>query len=151
MSRQLPKGWKPLGNWMEGAFGGLSKLQRGRGRDGKEVPGSERHLAGTRKRKGAPLKVLVVDPNDADLEATAELLREAGFKVVSLSRLEAAVSLCGVFQPEAVVLATSGPDYAAVQVGRKLRQLSQGALPLYYVLDRPRVEEGHGRDRPQAG
>lgn len=91
-------------------------------------------MVATKKRKGAPLKVLVVDPNEPDLEATSGALREAGCKVVCLSRVEAAVSLFGVFQPDAVVIATGGPDYAAVQVARRLRQLAHGTLPIYYLL-----------------
>jgi two-component system, cell cycle response regulator len=79
--------------------------------------------------------VLLVEPRAESLEATRTALLEAGFRVVPLSRYEAAVPLFQVLRPDAVVLAAQGPDYSAVGVARRIRQLSHGCVPLLYQVD----------------
>jgi two-component system, cell cycle response regulator len=79
--------------------------------------------------------VLLVEPRAESLEATRTVLMDAGFRVVPLSRYEAAVPLFQVLRPDAVVLAAQGPDYSAVGVARRIRQLSHGCVPLLYLVD----------------
>ncbi|QDE90100.1 diguanylate cyclase response regulator [Myxococcus xanthus] len=86
-------------------------------------------------KAGQPPTVLVVEPRAADLEQTRLLLAEAGFRVVPVTRFDAAVPLFEVIRPAAVLLAAQAPDFAAVQVVRRLRQLSHGAVPLLYLVD----------------
>nr|WP_255203614.1 diguanylate cyclase [Myxococcus sp. AM011] len=63
------------------------------------------------------------------------LLGEAGFRVVPVTRFDAAVPLFEVIRPDAVLLAVQAPDYGAVQVARRLRQISRGTVPLLYMVD----------------
>lgn len=105
------------------------------------------------RRRRAEAKVLVVDPREADLERLDGALRGAGFKVVSLSHTDAAVPLFGVFQPHAVVIAADPPALNSLRVARKLRQLSRGTVPIFYLLEdaspsiRAHVlKRGHGLD-----
>jgi two-component system, cell cycle response regulator len=79
--------------------------------------------------------VLLVEPRADSLEATRTVLMDAGFRVVPLSRFEAAVPLFQVLRPDAVALAAQGPDYSAVGVARRIRQLSHGCVPLLYLVD----------------
>ncbi|MCP3143308.1 GGDEF domain-containing protein [Pyxidicoccus xibeiensis] len=86
-------------------------------------------------KAGQPPTVLVVEPRAEDLERTRMLLGEAGFRVVPLTRFDAAMPLFEVIRPDAVLLAAQAPDYAAVQVARRLRQLSRGTVPVLYLVD----------------
>lgn len=86
-------------------------------------------------KAGQPPTVLLVEPRADDLERTRMLLGEAGFRVVPVTRFDAAVPLFEVIQPDAVLLAAQAPDYAAMQVARRLRQLSRGSVPLLYLVD----------------
>lgn len=86
-------------------------------------------------KAGQPPTVLVVEPRAEDLERTRALLGEAGFRVVPLTRFDAAMPLFEVIRPDAVLLAAQPPDYAAVQVARRLRQLSRGTVPVLYYVD----------------
>ncbi|MCE9673750.1 diguanylate cyclase [Myxococcus stipitatus] len=79
--------------------------------------------------------VLLIEPRAEDLERTRTLLGEAGFRVVPVTRLDAAVPLFEVIRPDAVLLAVQAPDFGAVQVARRLRQLSRGTVPLLYLVD----------------
>lgn len=79
--------------------------------------------------------MLLVEPRAESLEATRTALLDAGFRVVPLSRYEAAVPLFQVLRPDAVVLAAQGPDFSAVGVARRIRQLSHGCVPLFYQVD----------------
>ncbi|WP_370458851.1 diguanylate cyclase [Aggregicoccus sp. 17bor-14] len=79
--------------------------------------------------------MLLVEPRAESLEATRVVLMDAGFRVVPLSRYEAAVPLFQVLRPDAVVLAAQGPDYSALGVARRIRQLSHGCVPLLYLVD----------------
>ncbi|MDQ3266343.1 MAG: diguanylate cyclase [Myxococcota bacterium] len=81
-----------------------------------------------------------MDPNEADLERTSDALREQGFRVVSLSRYEPTVPLFSVFRPDLVLLAAQGPEFAAVGLARRLRQLRNGATPILYLVDDPGQE-----------
>jgi diguanylate cyclase (GGDEF)-like protein len=82
-----------------------------------------------------PPTVLVVEPRAEDLERTRTLLGEAGFRVVPLTRFDAAMPLFEVIRPDAVLLAAQAPDYAAVQVARRLRQVSRGTVPVLYLVE----------------
>lgn len=86
-------------------------------------------------KAGQPPTVLVVEPRAEDLERTRVLLGEAGFRVVPLTRFDAAMPLFEVIRPDAVLLAAQAPDYAAVQVARRLRQVSRGTVPVLYLVD----------------
>jgi diguanylate cyclase (GGDEF)-like protein len=79
--------------------------------------------------------VLLVEPRAEDLERTRALLTEAGFRVVPLTRFDAAVPLFEVIRPDAVVLAAQPPDYGAVMTVRRLRQIDRGTVPLLYLVD----------------
>ncbi|MFY0523507.1 GGDEF domain-containing protein [Archangium gephyra] len=87
------------------------------------------------KRADQPLTVLVVEPRAGDLERTRMVLGEAGFRVVPVTRFDAAGPLFEAIRPDAVVLAAQPPDYAAVSVARRLRQLGRGAVPMLYLVD----------------
>lgn len=87
------------------------------------------------KRSDQPLTVLVVEPRAGDLERTRVVLGEAGFRVVPVTRFDAAGPLFEAIQPDAVVLAAQAPDYAAVSVARRLRQMGRGAVPMLYLVD----------------
>lgn len=91
-------------------------------------------------RAGQQPTVLLVEPRAEDLERTRGLLGEAGFRVVPLSRFDAAVPLFEVIRPDAVVLAAQAPDFSAVVTARRLRQMSRGTVPLFYVVD---PHDGH--------
>ncbi len=78
---------------------------------------------------------------------------EAGFRVVPLTRFDAAAPLFEVIRPDAVVLAAQAPDFTAVATVRRLRQLGGGTVPLFYLVDpndpeawRYCVEKGQGVD-----
>ncbi|PTL75905.1 diguanylate cyclase [Vitiosangium sp. GDMCC 1.1324] len=87
------------------------------------------------KRAGEPLTVLVVEPRAGDLERTRVVLSEADFRVVPVTRFDAAGPLFEAIRPDAVVLAAQAPDFAAVSVARRLRQMGRGAVPLLYLVD----------------
>ncbi|MGZ3459861.1 MAG: GGDEF domain-containing protein [Archangium sp.] len=87
------------------------------------------------KRAEQPLTVLVVEPRAGDLERTRVVLGDAGFRVVPVTRFDAAGPLFEAILPDAVVLAAQPPDYAAVAVARRLRQMGRGAVPLLYLVD----------------
>ncbi|MCY1077445.1 GGDEF domain-containing protein [Archangium lansingense] len=87
------------------------------------------------KRAEQPLTVLVVEPRAGDLEHTRVVLGEAGFRVVPVTRFDAAGPLFEAIRPDAVVLAAQPPDYAAVSVARRLRQMGRGAVPMLYLVD----------------
>lgn len=87
------------------------------------------------RRADQPLTVLVVEPRAADLERTRVALGEAGFRVVPVTRFDAAGPLFEAIRPDAVVLAAQPPDYAAVSVARRLRQMGRGAVPMLYLVD----------------
>lgn len=82
-------------------------------------------------------RILVVDPHEGDLESLSEALREAGYRVVTLSRYEPTVPLFSVFRPDLVLLATHPPEFVAVSLARRLRQQSNGATPILYLVDDP--------------
>ncbi len=94
-------------------------------------------VAVKRRQKGVqqPPTVLVVEPRAEDLERTRVLLGQAGFRVVPVTRFEAAAPLFEAIRPDAVVLAAQSPDYGAVAVARRLRQLARGAVPMLYLVD----------------
>ena len=94
---------------------------------------------GVKKKGAAQARVLVVDPRDAELERTAAVLREHGFRVASLSRPEAALTLYDVFRPDAVVLGAQ-LCASALPLGRRLRQRSLGTLPIFYLLEEGSAE-----------
>ncbi|WNG37848.1 diguanylate cyclase [Archangium violaceum] len=87
------------------------------------------------KRADQPLTVLVVEPRAGDLERTRVVLGEAGFRVVPVTRFDAAGPLFEAIRPDAVVLAAQPPDYAAIAVARRLRQMGRGAVPMLYLVD----------------
>ncbi len=86
-------------------------------------------------KAGGQPTVLLVEPRAEDLERTRAQLAEAGFRVVPLTRFDAAAPLFEVIRPDAVVLAAHPPDFAAVATVRRLRQLSRGTVPLFYLVD----------------
>ncbi|OJH34077.1 diguanylate cyclase [Cystobacter ferrugineus] len=91
-------------------------------------------LRHTKKAEQA-LTVLVVEPRATDLEQTRMTLGEAGFRVVPVTRFDAASPLFEAIRPDAVVLAAQGPDFAAVQVARRLLQMCRGTVPILYLVD----------------
>ena len=64
------------------------------------------------KKAEQALTVLVVEPRATDLEQTRMTLGEAGFRVVPVTRFDAAGPLFEAIRPDAVVLAAQGPDFA---------------------------------------
>lgn len=78
-----------------------------------------------------------MDPHEADLEATSAVLRDGGYRVVTLSRYEPTVPLFSVFRPDLVLVAAHPPEFAAVSLARRLRQLSHGRTPIIYLVDDP--------------
>jgi two-component system cell cycle response regulator len=94
-------------------------------------------------KAGLQPTVLLVEPKAEDLERTRAQLGEAGFRVVPLTRFDAAVPLFEVIRPDAVVLAAQAPDFAAVTVVRRLRQVGRGAVPLLYLVDPNDPEAWH--------
>ncbi len=105
-------------------------MEKGSGRTGDTVALRHKH-----KRADQPPTVLVVEPRAGDLERTRVVLGEAGFRVVPVTRFDAAGPLFEAISPDAVVLAAQSPDYAAVSVARRLRQMGRGAVPLLYLVD----------------
>ncbi|KFE66703.1 GGDEF domain-containing protein [Hyalangium minutum] len=87
------------------------------------------------RRAGIQPTVLLVEPRAEDLERTRALLTEEGFRVVPLTRFDAAAPLFEVIRPDAVVLAAQPPDYAAVATVRRLRQIGGSTVPLLYLVD----------------
>ncbi|HLL54741.1 MAG TPA: diguanylate cyclase [Myxococcaceae bacterium] len=92
-----------------------------------------------RKKGAVQPRVLVVDPHDAELEKTAAGLRAQGFRVASLSRPEAALTLYDIFRPDAVVLGAQSQE-PALPLARRLHQRSGGTLPIFYLLEAPTPE-----------
>ncbi|MDY7230764.1 GGDEF domain-containing protein [Hyalangium rubrum] len=86
-------------------------------------------------KAGLQPTVLLVEPRADELERTRALLAEGGFRVVPLTRFDAAAPLFEVIRPDAVVLAAQGPDFAAVATVRRLRQLGGSTVPLLYMVD----------------
>ncbi len=86
-------------------------------------------------KAGPQPTVLLVEPRAEELERRRSELGEAGFRVVPLTRFEAVVPLYEVIRPDAVVLAAQPPDFAAILVVRRLRQVGRGAVPLLYLVD----------------
>ncbi|WP_224249127.1 GGDEF domain-containing protein [Hyalangium gracile] len=86
-------------------------------------------------KAGGQPTVLLVEPRPEDLEATRAHLTEAGFRVVPLTRFDAAAPLFEVVRPDAVVLAAHPPDFSAVATVRRLRQICGGTVPLFYLVD----------------
>jgi two-component system cell cycle response regulator len=86
-------------------------------------------------RAGVHPTVLLVDPRAEELERTRTLLTQEGFRVVPLTRFDAAAPLFEVIRPDAVVLAAQPPDFAAVATVRRLRQIGRGTVPLLYLVD----------------
>lgn len=82
-------------------------------------------------------RVLLVDPRQEHLDYLAWGLRQAGYQVVALTRYEAACPLSAAFRPDAVVIAAIPPELTGCATARRLRELSRGALPIFYVLDAP--------------
>lgn len=111
-------------------------------------------LTRKRARGAAQAKVLVVDARGEDLEHSSRVLRDGGLRVVSLSRLEASGPVFQVFQPDVVVLAVPPAHEAqAFKVGQRLRHLSRGTVPIFYLVDstdpalrRGCLEKGRGMD-----
>ncbi len=93
--------------------------------------------------KTEQLTVLVVEPRAEDLERTRVALATAGFRVVPVTRFDAAAPLFEAIHPDAVVLAAQGPDFVAVAVARRLRQMSRGTVPLMYLVDSADGEAHH--------
>ncbi|HSP77998.1 MAG TPA: diguanylate cyclase [Myxococcaceae bacterium] len=87
------------------------------------------------KREEQPRTVLVVEPRAEDLERTRVVLGEAGFRVVPVTRFDAVGPLFEAIAPDAVVLSAQPPDYVAVPVARRLKQMGKGAVPLLYLVD----------------
>lgn len=112
-----------------------------------------------KQKKGEPAAtVLLVEPRAADLERTRVQLCEADFRVVPVTRFDAAVPLFEAIHPEAVVLAAQPPDYVALAVARRLRQLSRGSTPMLYLVEpndletqRHCLEKGLGVDLAPRG
>lgn len=88
-----------------------------------------------RRTRRVAAKVLLVDANDADLQRLSGALREGGLQVVALSRAEAAAPLCSAFDPDLVVFSVGAPDDSALEIGRRLVELSKGSLPVMYLAD----------------
>lgn len=87
------------------------------------------------KKTEQALTVLLVEPRAADLERTRQALSEADFRVVPVTRFDAAVPLFEAIRPDAVVLAAQPPDFVALAVARRLRQVSRGSTPMLYLVD----------------
>jgi two-component system, cell cycle response regulator len=104
-------------------------VEKGSGRE--EVAVVSRHT----KKAEQSLTVLVVEPRAVDLERTRATLAEAGFRVVPVTRFDAASPLFEAIRPDAVVLAAQGPDFMAVQVARRLQQQGRGTVPVLYLVD----------------
>jgi len=96
-----------------------------------------------RRTASQPRTVLVVEPRTEELEHTRSLLTEAGFRVVAVSRFEAAVPLFQVLKPDAALLGVRAPDYAAINVASRMRQASHGTTPLFYLVDAHDLETRH--------
>ncbi len=94
-------------------------------------------MAAKRSKSGAleRAKVMVVDARGDELGGVCEHLTQMGLKVVELKRPEAAVPLYRFFRPDAAVLATTAPSFSEVALGKQLRFVSGGSLPLFYVVD----------------
>jgi two-component system cell cycle response regulator len=104
-------------------------MEKGSGRE--EVAVALRHT----KKTEQSLTVLLVEPRAVDLERTRLTLGEAGFRVVPVTRFDAATPLFEAIRPDAVVLAAQGPDFVAVAVARRLDQLCRGTVPILYLVD----------------
>lgn len=107
----------------------------------------------SRKGERRTPKVLVADPREVDLERTSRALEASGFKVASLARTDALIPLATAFRPHGVVIATRAPEFASVEVARRLHQQTRGTVPILYLVDAPDPElrrycllKGHGVD-----
>lgn len=95
-------------------------------------------LAGKRKRKLDPVKgarVLLVEPDPAELDRLGEAIRAVGCKVMALGKLDAVVPMARVFRPDLAIVGVSAPDLEATRVGRRLWQRFNGSVPVIYVGD----------------
>jgi diguanylate cyclase (GGDEF)-like protein len=95
------------------------------------------------RRRREERKVLLVDAEEGTREGVAQGLRACGFRVVALGRREAAVSLFGVYQPDAVVVAARGQQELLCPAVRRLRALARGCVPLTFLV--PLEEEALAR------
>jgi signal transduction histidine kinase len=65
--------------------------------------------------------ILVVDDNEAVLQATARLLRQAGHRVIEASTGEQGLALVGLHHPDVVLLDVVLPDLDGLEVCRRIR------------------------------
>ena len=92
-------------------------------------------MTGGRKKtmpsRGA--KVLLVERSGPELERLSELLRDAGYKVMALSRPEALVPLTNVFRPDVAVLGLDSDSLDCTRLGRRIARRTRGTVPVIYV------------------
>ncbi|MGQ0506869.1 MAG: GGDEF domain-containing protein [Myxococcaceae bacterium] len=95
-------------------------------------------MATKRAKTGSPerARVMVVDPKGKELNEVCAHLRGSGLTVVELTRAEAALPLARYFRPDVALLATTAPQFAEISLGKQLRFVSGGALPLFYLVDK---------------
>lgn len=99
-------------------------------------------------------KVLVIDPRGDDLDHTSRVMSEAGFRVVSLSRYDAAGPVFSMLQPDVVMIAASrNDDLQGIRTAQRLRALAQGSVAVYFLVDSMQsdvrqqcLEKGKGLD-----
>lgn len=128
-------GFQPVNQGLLAAAVGKKVPVVGRGEDG---------LAALNKKSSKqPKTILVVEPRGDELEHTRANLAEEGFRVVGVSRFEAAVPLFQVLKPDAVLLGVRAPDFSAVSVARRMRQVSGGTVPLFYLVEPHDLETRH--------
>lgn len=97
----------------------------------------------TDKRKkltASEARVLLVDSNPDQLDATSQVLRDGGMRVAAVSRPDAASALFKAFAPDVLVMATRAPQMEGVEIGRALHKSVKGALPIIYIIDAPDPE-----------
>lgn len=92
------------------------------------------------KLRAIEARVLLVDTNPDQLDATSQLLRDGGMRVAAVSRPDAAGALFKAFSPEVLVMATRAPQMEGVEIGRRLHKSVKGALPIIYIIDAPDPE-----------
>jgi diguanylate cyclase (GGDEF)-like protein len=93
-----------------------------------------------KKLKAIEARVLLVDSNPEQLDATSQLLRDGGMRVAAVSRPDAAGALFKAFSPDVIVIATRAPQMDGVEMGRQLHKSVKGALPIIYIIDAPDPE-----------
>jgi two-component system, cell cycle response regulator len=94
-----------------------------------------KHVKTRRRFKtGQEPRVLLVDSDPEHCEELAITLRPEGFRVVTVSRYDAAESLYGMFAPDLAVVVLRSSDPQPVMTGRRLWQLSRKPLPLFYAM-----------------